>query len=255
VSDVALLVDNSDLSRIIFHALDAEFHIEAVLREARIQRLTLFSKRVKRLGLRTALGQAEFALFVIPWLKLESRRRRKEILNQYEMDDSPLPAQHVFDVPSINCNESVVLLQKLRPKVIVVNGTRILEERLLNATKAALLNTHVGITPRYRGVHGGYWALASGDPDHCGVTVHKIDKGIDTGDIVAQAIIRPKRTDNFSTYPLLQIANAIPLLKRAIQDALTGKLETVPAQDDKSKFWSHPTALQYLKVRSSLGVR
>ena len=255
MSDIVLLVDNSDLSRIIYHALDAEFHIEAVVRESRIRRLTLFSKRVKRLGFRTALGQAGFALFVMPWLKLESRRRRREILIQYGMDDSPLPARRVLDVRSVNSNESVVLLQNLRPKVILVNGTRILEERLLNATKAVLLNTHVGITPRYRGVHGGYWALASGDPNRCGVTVHKIDKGIDTGDIVAQAIIRPKRNDNFLTYPLLQIANALPLLKHAIHDALTGKLETVRAQDDRSKLWSHPTALQYLKTRSSLGVR
>jgi folate-dependent phosphoribosylglycinamide formyltransferase PurN len=255
VSDVVLLVDNSDLSRIIYHALDAEFHIKAVVREARIQRLTLFFKRVERLGFRTAVGQAEFALFVMPWLKLESRRRRREILIEYGMDDSPLPVQRVVDVPSVNSNESVILLQNLHPKVILVNGTRILEERLLDATKAVLLNTHVGITPRYRGVHGGYWALASGDPDHCGVTVHKIDKGIDTGDIVAQAVIRPKRSDNFSTYPLLQIANAIPLLKHAIHDALTGRLETVQAQDEGSKLWSHPTALQYLKMRSSLGVR
>ena len=255
MSDVVLLVDNSDLSRIIYHALNAEFHIKAVVREARIERFTLFSKRVKRLGFHAAVGQAEFALFVMPWLKLESRRRRREIMIEYGMDDSPLPARRVVDVPSVNCNESMILLQNLRPKVILVNGTRILEERLLDATKAVLLNTHVGITPRYRGVHGGYWALASGDPDHCGVTVHKIDKGIDTGDIVAQAVIRPKRSDNFSTYPLLQIANAIPILKHAIHDALIGRLETVQAQDEKSKLWSHPTALQYLKMRSSLGVR
>jgi folate-dependent phosphoribosylglycinamide formyltransferase PurN len=250
-----LLVDNSDLSRIICHALDSEFHIEAVVREAKIHRIALLSKRARKLGFRTALGQAAFVLFVMPLLKLESRQRRKEILIQYQMDESPLPVQRVHDVPSVNSDETMNLLQNLRPKVILVNGTRILEERLLNATEAVLLNTHVGITPRYRGVHGGYWALASGDPDHCGVTVHRIDKGIDTGDIVAQAIIRPKRTDNFSTYPLLQIANAIPLLKDAVRDALTDKLKTAPAQDDKSKLWWHPTALQYIKTRFLLGVR
>jgi folate-dependent phosphoribosylglycinamide formyltransferase PurN len=255
VSGVVLLVDNSDLSRIIYHALDAEFHIEAVVREARTQRLELLSKRVKKLGFRTVLGQIVFVLFVMPWLRLEGRRRRREILTQYGMNDFPLPSQCVVDVPTVNSDETIRLLQNLRPKVILVNGTRILEEKLLNATTAMLLNTHVGITPRYRGVHGGYWALASGDPDHCGVTVHKIDKGIDTGDIVAQVIIRPKCTDNFSTYPLLQIANAIPLLKHAIHDALTGNLETVLSQDATSRLWSHPTVFQYLKTRFSLGVR
>jgi len=97
--------------------------------------------------------------------------------------------------------------------------------------------------------------LASGDPEHFGTTVHKIDKGIDTGDIVAQAVFRPDETDNFSTYPLLQVAFAIPLLKQAVRDALNGKLETMPAPNGKSKLWSHPTAFQYLKHRIMHGVR
>ena len=71
--------------------------------------------------------------------------------------------------------------------------------------------------------------LVAGDLEHCGVTVHKIDRGIDTGAIAAQALIKPTTRDNFSTYPLLQIANAIPLLKEAVRDALNGKLETLPA--------------------------
>jgi folate-dependent phosphoribosylglycinamide formyltransferase PurN len=252
---VVLLVDRSDLSRIIYHALEGEFHIEAVVREARVHRLTLFAKRLKRFGLRTALGQVAFAVFLIPWLKREGTRRRREILLEYGLNDSPLPAQRVIDVPSVNTDNIAHLLQNLNPKVIVVNGTRILEAMLLNATSAVLLNTHVGITPRYRGVHGGYWALASGDSDNCGVTVHKIDKGIDTGDIVAQATIRPMPADNFSTYPLLQVATAIPLLKQAIRDALGGNLNTVPAGADRSRLWSHPTAFEYLKARFSLGVR
>ena len=40
---------------------------------------------------------------------------------------------------------------------------------------------HAGITPQYRGVHGGYWAVVNNDPEHCGVTIHFVDKGIDTG--------------------------------------------------------------------------
>ncbi len=136
-----------------------------------------------------------------------------------------------------------------------MNGTRILEEHLLHVTGGVFLNTHVGITPLYRGVHGGYWALASGDPDHFGVTIHKIDKGIDTGEIVAQTVTERSDSDNFATYPLLQIASAIPLLKQAIRSAIDGKLEAIPAPGGESKLWSHPTAFQYLKGRISRGIR
>jgi folate-dependent phosphoribosylglycinamide formyltransferase PurN len=252
---IVLLVDDSDLSRIIYHALAGEFNIEAVVRETKISRSTFLKRRLKKLGWRKVLGQIVFAKCIVPMLKRETARRRADILRQYGMDESPIPTEYVTDVRSVNDVEVATLLQNLSPAVVVVNGTRILEEKLLCATGGVFLNTHVGITPLYRGVHGGYWALASGDPRHFGVTIHKIDKGIDTGDIVAQASMKPDAADNFSTYPLLQIAIAIPLLKQAIRDAANSKLETRPAPAGKSQLWSHPTAIQYLKLRIELGVR
>jgi len=248
-------LDKSDLSRIVYHALAREFSIEAVVREAKVSRRAFLKRRLKKLGWRTVLGQIVFAKCVVPLLKQETSWRRADILRQYGLDETPIPPERVVDVLSVNDVEVIALLQKLSPQVIVVNGTRILAEKLLNATSGVFLNTHVGITPLYRGVHGGYWALASGDPEHFGTTVHIIDKGIDTGKIVAQVVIRPDDTDNFSTYPTLQIALAIPLLKQAVRDALNCKLETKPAPDGKSRLWSHPTAVQYLKHRIMYGIR
>ena len=252
---IVLLVDDSDLSRIIYHALAEEFSIEAVVREAEVSRLIFLKRRLKRLGWRTLSGQIVFAKCIVPLLRWQTTRRRAQILQQYGMNEAPIPAECVMDVRSVNDVQTAALLQKLSPKVVVVNGTRILEEHLLHVTGGVFLNTHVGITPLYRGVHGGYWALASGDPDHFGVTIHKIDKGIDTGDIVAQAVIEGSDSDNFVTYPLLQIAKGMPLLKQAIRDAVDDKLKTMPAPPGESKLWSHPTAFQYLKGRISRGIR
>lgn len=251
---VALLIDSSDLSRVIYHALAADFAIDTVIREARVSRSLFLRKRLKKYGWRTVLGQITFAKCVAPILRHESTRRRKQIMAQYALDDSAIPRDHVIDVASVNDSATLEILEKFLPRVILVNGTRILEEKTLRATAATVLNTHVGITPLYRGVHGGYWALASGDPEHFGVTVHKIDNGIDTGDIVAQTRATPTRADNYSTYPLLQIAVAIPLLKAAINSALANSLEAVKGAGT-SKLWTHPTAYEYLRMRFSHGIR
>ena len=252
---VVLLIDSSDLSRIIFNALARDFKIDAVVREAKVSRWAMLKRRIKRLGLQIALGQVTFAICVAPWLRREGRRRRIEILQAYEMDDSPIPADTVIDVSSVNDARTRTILQELSPAVIVVNGTRLLDKGVLNAVGSIFLNTHVGITPLYRGTHGGYWALASGDREHCGVTVHKIDTGIDTGEIVSQARIEPVASDNFYTYPLLQIAYARELLKAAIRDALEDKLGTIPPPTGRSRLWSHPTAFQYLRNRIVSGIR
>jgi folate-dependent phosphoribosylglycinamide formyltransferase PurN len=252
---IVLLIDHSDRSRIIFHALAAEFSIDTVVREGKPPRWAFFKRRLTKLGWHTVLGQVVFAACIIPLLRWEASRRRRELLQQHGMDESPIPDERVTDVRSANDDQTIALLQKKSPQIIVVNGTRILDEKLLNATSAVCLNTHVGITPLYRGVHGGYWALASGHPEHFGVTIHGVDKGIDTGDILAQALLTPADADNFSTYPLLQIAGAIPLLKQVIRDAISGELKTLPPPPGTSKLWSHPTAIQYLKYRIALGIR
>jgi folate-dependent phosphoribosylglycinamide formyltransferase PurN len=141
------------------------------------------------------------------------------------------------------------------PKVVVINGTRIITERVLSATGAIFLNMHAGVTPLYRGVHGAYWALVSNDPEHCGVTVHVVDKGIDTGSIVAQAHIAPAPEDSFVTYPYLQLAAGLPLLEQAVREALGGNLRCLPAPPGESRLWSHPGIIEYLRNRISSGVK
>jgi methionyl-tRNA formyltransferase len=138
--------------------------------------------------------------------------------------------------------------------VVVVAGTRIIHASVLDAVPATFLNLHAGMTPRYRGVHGGYWALAQGDPEHCGVTVHEVDRGVDTGDVVAQARIAPTERDSFATYPLLQLAAGAPLLVDAVRAALGDRLASRPAEGP-SRQWYHPTLWSYLWTRARTGVR
>ena len=156
-----------------------------------------------------------------------------------------MPESRLTRVPSVNSPECIAELRRLAPDVVVVNGTRIIAKKVLQAITCPFLNTHAGITPLYRGVHGGYWALANNDPAHCGVSVHLVDAGIDTGGIVHQALIHPTAEDNFTTYPLLQLAAGLPLLVQAVREALAGTLHVQPPPAGASRLWSHPTLAQY----------
>jgi methionyl-tRNA formyltransferase len=117
------------------------------------------------------------------------------------------------------------------------------------------INTHVGITPKYRGVHGGYWALANNDMQHFGVTVHKIDAGIDTGEVLYQKVILPTSSDNFSTYPLLQTAEGIKLILNVIEDFNFEGLRSTQSLVNESKLWYHPTLWGYLYLRIKKGIK
>jgi len=61
------------------------------------------------------------------------------------------------------------------------------------------------------GVHGCYRALAEGDADSVGATIHLLDEGIDTGPIIAQRRFAVTHEDSFVTYPYLHAAATLPL--------------------------------------------
>jgi len=87
------------------------------------------------------------------------------------------------------------------------------------------------------------------DLEHCGVTIHLVDKGIDTGGILYQGKIEVTRMDNFSTYPFSQLGEGMPLVKQAIADIVLGKLKPLPPSSSPGKLWYHPTIWQYLYNR------
>lgn len=247
---MVLLAGLGQSTAILFHALDAAIPLRAVIVEERPARRDFIAARAHRLGVGRVLGQMVFHAAVVPLLRRRSARRRRALLHELGLDDSPIPPERVVRVRSVNDARTEGLLRELAPGVVVVNGTRIIARRLIEALpRTVFLNMHAGITPLYRGVHGAYWALVQGDPEHCGVTVHRVDTGIDTGPIVAQARIAPAPADDFTTYPLLQLAAGIPLLIDAIRSARDGHITETPAPAGRSRLWTHPTALEYVRHR------
>jgi len=252
---IVLLAQDGDSTTIVFNALRQSFDIAAVIMEEDVPRRQLLSRRVKKLGLRTVLGQVAFRSLIVPPLARAAQTRIQEICAAHGLERTPIPGQLVRRVSSVNSEDARGLLAALAPKLVVVNGTRIISKDTLGCISARFVNTHAGITPLYRGVHGGYWALAENDRAHCGVTVHLVDTGIDTGGILAQGTIEPTPADNFVTYPYLQYAVAIPLLRSATHELLTGTATPRPAPEGASRLWSHPTLAQYLKNRLVAGTR
>lgn len=243
------------LAPVVYNAVARRYPIARVLVEEPVSRARFLARRARRLGLTTVAGQALFQGLVAPVLARRARARVREIHAEHGLDTTPIPAAAIARVPSVNHPAARALLAELEPRVVLVFGTRILTRATLAAVDAPFVNLHAGITPRYRGVHGGYWALHDGHPEHFGATVHVVDAGIDTGAILGQVYVRPSQRDDFATYPLLQTAVALPLLIDVIGRALAGALAPLPATAGESRLRSHPTLGSYLRARIGRGVK
>jgi methionyl-tRNA formyltransferase len=250
---VVMLAGRDESSHIMYHALESEFDVVQVIMEVPVSRKRLLQNRIQKLGFFTVLGQVLF-MVMNKVLAKTAASRIEEIKAHEKLDESPVESGRLAEVESINDDSVISLLRESQPDVVVVNGTRIIAKKILDAVDAPFINTHAGITPAYRGVHGGYWALAENDAAHCGVTVHLVDTGIDTGGVLYQKTVIPTEKDSFNTYPLLQLAGAIPLMKQALKDVAAGSLS--PRQVDlPSRLWYHPTLWQYVGNYLSKGVK
>jgi methionyl-tRNA formyltransferase len=91
-----------------------------------------------------------------------------------------------IQVDSINQDPCVSWCKKIDPDIMLCFGTSILKGDILNLARQGVLNAHTSILPEYRGTRAEFWQVLNQDFRHAGVTVHRIDCGVDTGDIIAQ---------------------------------------------------------------------
>ncbi len=213
-------------------------------------------RRAKRVGWVTVIGQVLLVVLVLPGLRRRGRERIDEIVADAGLSTAVVAGRH--QVTSINDPATVELIRSLDPTVVVVNGTRIIAGSVLDAISCPVINTHAGITPRYRGVHGGYWALAEGRRDLVGTTVHLVDPGIDTGGVLARAYFSPEQDDSIATLPYLHLVAGLPLLEAEVTAVLNGSKPTPLVEDippGGSRLYLHPTVWGYLYRRIVKGVR
>lgn len=94
------------------------------------------------------------------------------------------PSHRVTEVPWVNNPIVVSRLREAKPDVTVVIGTSILKDAVIDAAGPTIINIHGGHLPYYRGNFAFFFALYDGRPDLTGSTIHFIDRGIDTGDLI-----------------------------------------------------------------------
>lgn len=105
-------------------------------------------------------------------------KRLEQLTDKYQI---PL-----FRVSDINEKSFVVNVKNFRPDLIVTaHFEKLLKYDLIQTPSLGCINLHPSLLPKYRGMAPQHWPIINGDRE-TGVTVHFIEEGIDTGDIILQ---------------------------------------------------------------------
>lgn len=101
--------------------------------------------------------------------------------------------------PKINSKEFLSRMRGYSCDLFVsMSFNQIFHKELINIPPRKTINCHAGKLPFYRGRNILNWALIN-DEKEFGITVHYVDEGIDTGDIILQRCYPITDDDNYST--------------------------------------------------------
>lgn len=98
----------------------------------------------------------------------------------------PIGWLEAIAVENINQQESLDAIAAQNPDIGIVFGTRRLSDDIIRQFPDGLLNVHRGIAHKYRGLDSDLWTIYHRDYAELGVTVHKVESELDTGEIVGQ---------------------------------------------------------------------
>jgi hypothetical protein len=155
-----------------------------VLREAGQARWKRLRREWKRVGLARLADIVAFQLYY----RLTHARRdeawKGELRAALDGTLPPLPA-HVprCETASPNSAKAEAFITSCAPDVMLALCKQIIAERVFTIPRIGTFVLHPGICPEYRNAHGCFWALAQGDLERVGLTLLRIDRGVDTGPV------------------------------------------------------------------------
>jgi methionyl-tRNA formyltransferase len=132
--------------------------------------------------------------------------------------------------------EAMEQLRAWHPDLIVVAAFgQILRKDVLDLPPHGSINVHASLLPRWRGAAPINAAILHGD-EETGITIMKMDVGLDTGPILTQRSIRltPEDTAGSVFEKLSQLG--ADLLIETLPDYLSGKIQPVPQPEEGSTY-------------------
>jgi methionyl-tRNA formyltransferase len=167
----------------------------------------------------------------------------------------------VLQPERVRSEDFLAELRGLAPDVVVVMAYgQILPKTLLEIPPHGCVNIHTSILPKYRGAAPIQWALLNGDPE-TGVTLMKMDTGMDTGPIIAIARTPIGDGDNAETIHDRLAEMGATLLTEKLPAYINGSLNPTPqpdgatharkiAKEDGRLNWSETSTTLWNRVRA-----
>lgn len=145
---------------------------------------------------------------------------------------------------SVNSKEFKKALLKLNPDIILVGswGEKIKKE-IYSLPKIATINAHPSLLPKYRGPNPYFWVIRNQE-QVSGVTFHLVDKGYDTGAILAQEEVKIYPSDTGKSLKERTVLVARGVVCELLKDLQEDIIIPLQQNEEKASYYSYPEDLE-----------
>lgn len=190
-------------------------------------------------------GLLAFPLFLM-WLLQKMIRfltqPRKEIRLRKKLKNL---GERIHFVTNIHSSKVLERVRTQEPDLGLIYGSPILKPELFEIPKLGTLGIHHGKVPEYRGNKTTFWAMYNGD-SVAGVTIQKVNKGLDTGSIVKTGQVKAYRRAYQTVVRELE-ALGLELYIQAILEVKHGVAEFKPQTGVKGKLYRNPKIGDFIR--------
>lgn len=184
--------------------------------------------------------------FLLNSLKTILHKIRIKLSKKISFISSPLVFDYArvkgiktFEIKNPNSKKFLNILRELKPDVIINQSQSIIKEELLRVPKIGVINRHNALLPKNRGRLTPFWVLYKGESE-TGVSIHFIDEGIDSGEIIVQKKYRVKKNDTFNSLVKRNYEIAGKAMLEALDILESGDYCLIPNDDKYATYNTTP---------------
>ena len=228
-----------------------------LINETRRTKLRRVQREIRRSGFWTFWDVLAFRLYYR--LKLSRADTEWELRTIDELSRRyPEPATSIPTLACASPNTSEVreFIRLAQPDLAIARCKVLLKEEIFRLPKRGTFVMHPGVCPEYRNAHGCFWALANRDLEHVGMTLLRIDRGVDTGPVFGYYSCRfdELRESHFVIQQRVVFDN-LDLLAEKLRDIHEGRTCPLNTSGRRSGVWGQPWLSRYLRWKREAALR
>ena len=228
-----------------------------VLDETREQALRRVRREWRRVGPLRFLDVLAFRVYYrLAHARRDARWREHRLALLRGRYADPPASVPVLRTHSANSAEAEAFIRERAPDLVIARCKMLLKESVFSIPRLGTFVLHPGICPEYRNAHGCFWALAGGDSERVGVTLLRIDRGVDTGPVYGYySYDHDARSESHIVIQQRSLFENLDAVRTRLLEIARGEASPLDTTGRESRTWGQPWLTGYLRLRAHARAR